>query len=104
MNAQRPTIGEWYSLEGGGHFEVIAVDEADGTIEVQYFDGTLEELELAEWMAQSAAGVIAAAEAPEDFRGSLDSDDDEEQPGSNDPRSDERRLNAGSSEDLDLFE
>jgi hypothetical protein len=85
-------------------FEVIAVDEADGTVEVQYFDGTLEEMELDDWLAQSASGAIVAAEAPEDFRGSLDSEDEEKSEGGYDPRTDERRLNAGSSEDLDLFE
>jgi hypothetical protein len=103
MNAQQPGIGDWYRLSGGELFEVIAVDEADATVEVQYFDGTLEEMELDDWLAQSASGAIAAAEPPEDYRGTLDAEDEDEG-GGRDPRSDERQLNAGSSEDLDLFE
>jgi hypothetical protein len=103
MNAQQPGIGDWYRLQDGELFEVIAVDEADGTVEVQYFDGTLEEMELEDWLAQSAGGVIKPAEPPEDYRGSIDAEDDDEGSGY-DPRSDERQLNAGSSEDLDLFE
>ncbi len=48
-------IGEWYRARGGELLEVVAIDEDDGTIEVQYFDGTVEELDLADWQAQRTA-------------------------------------------------
>jgi len=35
---------------GGDSFEVVAIDTDDRTIEIQYFDGTIEELELEEWL------------------------------------------------------
>jgi len=65
-----PDIGEWYRIRGGELLEVVAIDEDDGTIEVQYFDGTVEELDLADWQAQRTKGEIEDAEAPEDWSGS----------------------------------
>ena len=41
----KPTIGNWYRIHGGDSFEVVAFDEDDGTIELQYFDGTVEEMD-----------------------------------------------------------
>ena len=46
MSAHPPMIGDWYSLRGGQLFEVVAVDEATGSVEMQYFDGTLEEMDI----------------------------------------------------------
>jgi hypothetical protein len=63
-----PIIGEWYQGPGGELFEVVAIDHEDDTIEVQYFDGTLEEFDNETWAAQGAI----EAEAPEDWTGSLD--------------------------------
>jgi hypothetical protein len=75
MSAQ-PDIGEWYRIRGGDQFEVVAIDEDDGTIEVQYFDGTVEEIDMSDWDAQNANGEIEQADAPEDWSGSVDIDDD----------------------------
>ena len=60
MNAQ-PEIGAWYRVRGGDSFEVVAIDEDDGTIEVQYFDGTVEEMEREDWDAQHKSGEISEA-------------------------------------------
>jgi hypothetical protein len=49
-----PVIGQWYRRPGGDSFEVVAVDPDDRTIEIQYFDGTIEELELEEWLEYEA--------------------------------------------------
>ena len=103
MSVHPPAIGDWYRQKNGELFEVVAFDEADGTIEVQYFDGTLEELEFDDWQAQFNAGSIQEAEAPEDWSGSVDIDSDNESSGM--VFDDDRRLNAsGSLDDLDLFE
>ena len=63
-----PVIGEWYRRPGGDSFEVVAIDRDDRTIEIQYFDGTIEEMEFDEW----PEGEIEATEAPEDWTGSVD--------------------------------
>lgn len=68
MTNPTPVIGEWYRRPGGDSFEVVAVDPDDRTIEIQYFDGTIEELELDEWRQDA----IEATEPPEDWTGSVD--------------------------------
>ena len=30
----KPTIGNWYRIQGGDSFEVVAYDDDDGTIEL----------------------------------------------------------------------
>ena len=65
-----PVIGEWFRRTGGDSFEVVAIDQDDRTIEIQYFDGTIEELEFADWFEEP----IEATEAPEDWTGSVDVD------------------------------
>jgi hypothetical protein len=66
----QPVIGKWYERTGGEAFEVVAFDRDDRTIEIQYFDGTVEELDLDEWREEE----IRATEAPEDWTGSVDVD------------------------------
>lgn len=63
-----PVIGDWYRNDTGDTFEIIAQDEDDDTLELQYFDGTLEELDRETWDAMHAEHV----EPPEDWRGSMD--------------------------------
>ena len=63
-----PVIGQWYRHPGGDSFEVVAIDVDDRTIEIQYFDGTIEELELEEWLEDE----IVTTEPPEDWTGSVD--------------------------------
>jgi DNA/RNA endonuclease YhcR with UshA esterase domain len=101
MKAHLPAVGDWYSLRGD-LFEVVALDETDGTIEVQYFDGTIEEMELTDWETQFAAGAIKDAEAPEDWSGSVDVEpEDEKRTGD---IYDDRRLNAMGGDNLDIFD
>jgi hypothetical protein len=104
MSVPQPAIGEWYRQHGDQLFEVVAVDEEAGTIEVQYFDGTVEEMELDDWKEQWKAGALESADAPEDWSGSVDVEGEEKSPGSLDSIDTDRRMNAGSLEDLDLFE
>jgi len=68
MAVVMPVIGDWYQKPGGQLFEVVAVDETDGTIEIQYFDRAVAEIDLEAWHDSH----IMSAEAPEDYSGSLD--------------------------------
>jgi len=63
-----PVIGDWYRNITGENYEVVAIDEDDGTVEIQYFDGSLEELDLETWFET----VFEPIEPPEDWSGSLD--------------------------------
>ena len=78
MTLPTPIIGDWYQSRDGELFEVVALDANDQTIEVQFFDGTLEEFDKSDWIAMSPE----TAEAPEDWTGSLDVDaeDHDEEP------------------------
>ncbi|GMW07535.1 MAG: hypothetical protein QY320_00400 [Gammaproteobacteria bacterium] len=73
MTEITPTIGNWYRHENGELFEVVARDETDATVEIQYFDGTVEELDQDAWDELE----IEEAEAPEDWTGSVDVDEEE---------------------------
>lgn len=104
MSSQLPDIGEWYRLrEGGDSFEVVAIDEDDRTIEVQHFDGTIEEYDLDDWNAQWGSGAIEPSDPPEDWSGSVDVEDEDSTAGTEDYGND-RRLDASGLEGLDLFE
>ena len=63
-----PSIGDWFQKAGGDLFEVVAIDESDGTIEIQYFDGTVEEVDVEAWFEMESFPAVA----PEDYSGSLD--------------------------------
>lgn len=63
-----PVVGDWYKDAAGGVFEVVAIDEDEGTIEIQYFDATVEELDVDSWNEL----YLLPIEPPEDWSGSLD--------------------------------
>jgi hypothetical protein len=101
----KPTIGHWYRITGGDSFEVVAIDDDDGTIELQYFDGTVEEMDIEDWQAEKEAGTLEEIEAPEDWTGSVDVDPEEDEARSTlSYGEDDDRQRASKLEGLDLFE
>ena len=104
MTTPHPGIGEWYRLNGGELFEVVAVDEDDGTIELQYFDGTVEEMDVDDWNAQWDDGALEAAEAPEDWSGSVDVEAGDEEGRGSDNINEDPTLRAGALDGIDMFE
>ena len=64
-----PIVGDWYRYLGKGQmFKVVEVDAVRGVIEIQHFDGDLDELEASEW----ADLELEAVEEPEDWTGPID--------------------------------
>jgi len=63
-----PTVGDWYQDISGNSFEIVAFDSVQALIEIQYYDGTIEELDLESWYEQ----MFISIEPPEDWSGSLD--------------------------------
>jgi len=64
-----PIVSSWYrDQESERVFEIVALDEDDGTIEIQYFEGEVEELDIDNWYDLS----LAAIAAPEDWSGPYD--------------------------------
>lgn len=65
MATQLPTIGQWYQdIAVNRLFEIIALDQYSATLEIQYEDGEIDELELDDW----AQMTILQADPPEDWR------------------------------------
>ena len=96
MVGPQPGIGDWYRLTGGELFEVVALDEDDGTIEIQYFDGTIEEMDVEDWNDQWDEGALESAEAPEDWSGSVDVEATAEEGRVPDSSGEDRELRANS--------
>ena len=64
-----PIIGNWYQQqESGQTFEVVAVDADEGTVDIQHFDGDIEELSVDGWYQLD----IESSEPPEDWTGAID--------------------------------
>ena len=68
-----PTIGKWFRRPDGVLLEVVAVDEDDDTIEIQMFDGTIDEIDAEAWRELFLVEIAA----PEDWAGSVDMDPDD---------------------------
>jgi hypothetical protein len=98
-----PIVGDWYSSYGE-RFEVVAVDDDERTIEVQYADGTVAELDADDWSQRCQAGAMRLADPPDDLSGAADFDADEVMRHGTSGYDDEASLRAGGLEGLDLFE
>lgn len=54
-NEQEPVVGQWYRDNEGHFFEIVASDE--DTIEIQYYDGEVEELDLDVWLEMTVTPI-----------------------------------------------
>lgn len=62
-----PTLGQWYhNLETEQDFSIVALD--DDVIEIQHFDGEVEELEIETWEQMELEEI----EQSEDWTGPFD--------------------------------
>jgi hypothetical protein len=72
MSAQLciPVVGQWYrpSTSKGQLFEVISIDDLDSNIEIQFFDGNIDQLEMESWLEMD----ISPEYAPENWFGAID--------------------------------
>ena len=65
----RAEPGEWYlDVQSGNAFQVVGVDEEEGSIDVQFADGAVAEFLMDDWEAMS----LARSEQPEDWAGPYD--------------------------------
>jgi len=64
-----PIVFNWYQhLDKGQKFRVISVDDSSALVEIQYFDGDLDKIDMDEWQELD----IEPIEAPEDWSGPVD--------------------------------
>jgi hypothetical protein len=65
----RPEIGQWYRrADKGEEFRVVGRDENSRAIEIQSFDGEVDEIDVEEWEALPLERV----EPPEDWTAPMD--------------------------------
>lgn len=66
-----PAIGDWFIDRSQQQlFEVVAIDEHSGTIEVQYVDGEVDEFDTESWRLLS----VESAAPPEDWSAAYEMD------------------------------
>ena len=69
VNELDPIVGNWYRhLDKGQMFKVVALDETTALVELQHFDGDIEEVDRVTWGGMD----LEIAAAPEDWSGSVD--------------------------------
>ncbi len=82
---EEPVVGAFYENleEDGRTFEVLAFDENEGTIEVQYKDGTTGEIDLDDWYGMDLEQLESDDEDDdvddEEVDDDTDEDDDEDE-------------------------
>ncbi len=74
MAIQYPVIGQWFRRPNGTLFEVVAIDDDAMTVEIQQFDGTIDELDIERWPDL----LLTEVSAPEDWSGSVDMDPEDD--------------------------
>jgi hypothetical protein len=68
MNSPRIRIGDWFKTVDGDNLEIVAYDPDEGVVEVQFYDGTVEEYDLDDWTELEVKQIAP----PEDWAGSYD--------------------------------
>jgi len=58
-----PSVDVWYRTVSGDVFEVVAIDPQEDAIEIQYLDGSLEELDTDSWQSVEPKVIDAPHEA-----------------------------------------
>ncbi len=61
-------VGAWYRSPGTEPFEVVALDFDSETVEIQYYDGSVAELDYESWLDLGAQPTTG----PDSFDGALD--------------------------------
>jgi hypothetical protein len=64
-----PQVDQWYAhLDKGQRFYVTAINDEENTVDIQHFDGDIEEISMDEWRDLD----IELSEEPESWTGALD--------------------------------
>ena len=91
MQRIKPIIGQWYMHHDKGQlFSVVAIDNAAGTVEIQDFDGNLDEVDVKSWYEMH----IEPCATPEDWTAPIDTFAADELDAAEPAMSEERQQNA----------
>jgi hypothetical protein len=72
---EEPVVGAIYEDQDGQAFEILSFDEDEGTIEVQYADGSVDEIDLDAWYEMDLQPLKTAPWKDEE-----DEDEEDEKP------------------------
>lgn len=76
MGKLAPIIGNWYRAEAQNMlFEVVAIDDHTGAIEIQYASGDLDEIEQDDWMECS----LKSSPPPDDSEENYEQDNENDE-------------------------
>lgn len=76
---EEPVVGAFYEDDEGRTFEVLAFDEDLGTVEIQYGDGSPNEIDLDVWYGMDLKRVQPDERAESEDDADYEEDDTEEQ-------------------------
>ncbi len=75
INYEVPEVGGWYRrLDRPQPFQVVAYDDGGDTVDIEYFDGTLDEWPISHWQSLP----IERCAPPEDWTGPFDNVEEDE--------------------------
>jgi hypothetical protein len=75
----RPNVGDWYEdLDENTTFTILSVDNDADVIEIQYEDGSIEEINMDSWKQMSLDKIEPPEEWIEDLDAYEDFDDDDD--------------------------
>ncbi len=81
-----PIAGSWYHYaEKSQKFKVLDVNEESGDIEVQYFDGAVDQIDYDMWDAME----VELLEDPQDWTGPMDNIDKDDDTSADDMQADD---------------
>ena len=70
-----PAVGQWYeNVEEDETFRVLTVNEDSETVEIEYLDGDIEEMDIEAWHEMD----LEQTEEPEGWSDDADEDEDDE--------------------------
>ncbi len=95
---EKPRLDAWYEDGEGRSFKIVAIDDHDDTIVIQYFDGDVAEVESDNWYQLDLHSI----EEPEDGSGPFDAHEQDNHDGTTRPARPED-LN-GPADEMDLEE
>ncbi len=67
-NPYQPVVGDWYQDEQGRVFEIVAVDDDEGTVGIQLYEGDVGQYDMDTWQTL----VLSPAAPPEDWSAPFD--------------------------------
>lgn len=74
MSVTRPAVGSWYEDNLGHTFCIVAYDEQESSIDIQYYNGDIEDIDTETWSYLETRQIST----PEDWTAPYDMNDQDQ--------------------------